>query len=79
MDVLVSSEPRPASGMRTDYWKMDLPHAPYLFALVVGEFEIVEDEDWNGIPVNYYVEKRSMPPYADGYLSLHPRDADLLQ
>ncbi|SEP73766.1 M1 family aminopeptidase [Neolewinella agarilytica] len=46
-----------ADGTRTDYWKMDLPHAPYLFALIVGDFDIVEDQDWNGIPVNYYMEK----------------------
>lgn len=45
-----------ANGTRTDYWKMDLPHAPYLFALIVGEFDLVEDEPWNGIPVNYYME-----------------------
>lgn len=45
-----------ADGTRTDYWKMDLPHAPYLFALIVGEFDLVEDEPWNGIPVNYYME-----------------------
>ena len=40
---------------RTDYWRMDLPHAPYLFMLVVGEFAEIQDE-WNEIPVNYYVE-----------------------
>ncbi len=45
-----------ADGTRTDYWQMDLPHAPYLFALIVGEFDLVEDEPWNGIPVNYYME-----------------------
>ncbi|OAV45965.1 M1 family metallopeptidase [Lewinella sp. 4G2] len=45
-----------ADGTRTDYWKMDLPHAPYLFMLVVGEFDIVEDQPWNGKPVNYYME-----------------------
>ena len=54
--LLVSSTPA-GSGMRTDYWKMDLPHAPYLFALIVGEFDIVEDQAWNGRPVNYYMEK----------------------
>ena len=41
---------------RTDYWKMDQKHAPYLFFLGVGEFEIVE-ETYKNIPVNYYVEK----------------------
>jgi aminopeptidase N len=41
---------------RTDYWKLDLPHAPYLFMIAVGEFEIYEDS-WNDIPVNYYMEE----------------------
>ena len=40
---------------RTDYWKMDKPHAPYLFMLAAGDFAIVEDE-WNGMKVDYYVE-----------------------
>ncbi|MFM2249851.1 MAG: hypothetical protein RLZZ358_778, partial [Bacteroidota bacterium] len=26
------------NGMREDYWKMDLPHAPYLVAIAVGDF-----------------------------------------
>ena len=42
-------------GTRTDYWKMDLPHAPYLFMLGVGEFAVVTDK-WNDIVVDYYVE-----------------------
>lgn len=53
--LLVSSTDN-ENGTRTDYWNMDKPHAPYLFMLTVGEFAIVEDE-WNGIPVNYYVEQ----------------------
>ncbi len=61
-------------SMRTDYWKMDLPHAPYLFALVVGEFEVVEDEDWNGIPVNYYVEEE-YAPYAK---AIYPYTREML-
>ena len=28
---------------RTDYWKLDQKHAPYLFFMGIGEFEIVED------------------------------------
>jgi aminopeptidase N len=40
---------------RTDYWRMDLPHPPYLFMLAVGEFAEIHDE-WNDIPVTYYVE-----------------------
>lgn len=50
-------------GTRTDYWKMDLPHAPYLFMLAIGEFAVVKDKDWNGIPVDYYVEEK-WKPYA---------------
>lgn len=47
-------------GTRTDRWKQDIHHAPYLFMMAVGEFEVIEDS-WNGIPVNYYVEKEYAP------------------
>jgi aminopeptidase N len=43
-------------GTRTDYWKMDLPHAPYLFFMGVGDYAIVKDT-YKGKEVNYYVEK----------------------
>lgn len=43
-------------GTRTDHWVMDLPHAPYLAAIVVGDFVEIKDE-WEGMQVNYYVEK----------------------
>ncbi len=49
-------------GTRTDYWKQDLPHAPYLFFMGVGDFAIVKDS-YNGIPVNYYVD-HEYEPYA---------------
>ena len=45
-----------ADGSRTDHWKMDLPHAPYLFFMGVGDFAIVKDT-YKGKEVNYYVEK----------------------
>ena len=44
----------------TDYWKLDLPHAPYLFMMAIGDFAIVPDR-WRDIPVNYYVEKKYAP------------------
>ncbi|MFN5443123.1 MAG: M1 family metallopeptidase [Crocinitomicaceae bacterium] len=48
------------NGTRTDYWKQDLPHAPYLFMFAVGEFKIVKDtytkQNGQKIDVNYYVE-----------------------
>jgi len=45
-----------ADGTRTDYWKMDLPHSPYLLFMGVGEFSIVKDS-YKGKEVSYYVEK----------------------
>ncbi|WP_034256546.1 M1 family aminopeptidase [Adhaeribacter aquaticus] len=43
------------NGTRTDYWKLDKPHAPYLAMLAVGEFAVVKDK-WRNLDVNYYVE-----------------------
>ena len=40
---------------RTDYWRMEKDHAPYLFMMAVGDFAVVDDE-WNGMEVDYYVE-----------------------
>ncbi len=50
-------------GSRTDHWKMELPHAPYLAMMAVGEFAVVKDAKWRGKEVNYYVEKE-YEPYA---------------
>lgn len=47
-------------GTRTDYWKMDQPHAPYLFMLAVGDFSVISDE-WEDIMVDYYVEPEYAP------------------
>lgn len=58
---LVSQKPN-ADGTRTDTWKMDLPHAPYLFMMAVGEFVITKDT-WKGKEVSYYQEK-AYAPYA---------------
>ncbi len=49
-----------ADGTRTDYWKMDLPHSPYLFFMGVGDYAVVKDT-WRGKEVNYYVEKEYGP------------------
>ncbi len=59
--LLISSKKNP-DGTRTDYWHMDLPHAPYLFMIAVGEFAVVHDS-WKGKPVDYYVEP-AYEPYA---------------
>ncbi len=49
------SQKKNSDGTRTDYWKMELPHAPYLFFLGVGEYAVIKDS-WRGKEVNYYVE-----------------------
>lgn len=53
---LKTSEVVNSDGTRTDTWKMDQPHAPYLFFVGIGEYEVVKDK-WNDIPVEYYMEK----------------------
>jgi aminopeptidase N len=49
-----------SDGTRTDYWKMDLPHAPYLFFIGVGDYAIIKDQ-YKGKEVSYYVEKEYAP------------------
>lgn len=51
----LSTSMQNSDGTRTDHWIMDLPHAPYLFAMIVGEFAVVSEE-WNGKLLEYYVE-----------------------
>lgn len=55
---------------RTDYWKFDQKHAPYLFFMGIGEYEIIKDS-YKNIPVNYYVEKE-FAPYAKDIFGLTP-------
>lgn len=49
-----------ADGTRTDYWKMDQPHSPYLFFIGIGDYAIVKDS-YKGKEVSYYVEKEYAP------------------
>jgi aminopeptidase N len=57
-------------GTRTDYWKMDMPHTPYLFMMAIGEYAVVEDS-WEDIEVNYYVEPE-YEPYAKAIFGKTP-------
>lgn len=57
---ILKSSKKNSDGTRTDYWKMDLPHAPYLFFMGVGDLSIIKDK-YKNIPVDYYVE----PKYAN--------------
>ncbi len=58
--LLISTKENP-DGTRTDTWKQDLPAAPYLTMMAIGEYALVKDK-WkrpNGkeMDVHYYVEK----------------------
>jgi aminopeptidase N len=57
-----------ADGTRTDFWEMDQPHAPYLFMMAIGEFDVTK-ETWKGIDVDYYLEK-DYAPYAKDIFGL---------
>jgi aminopeptidase N len=61
---LLKEQVKNNDGTRTDYWKFDQKHAPYLFFMGVGEFSIVKDK-WKDIAVDYYVDK-DYEPYAQG-------------
>jgi aminopeptidase N len=54
------SQTRNPDGTRTDHWKMELPHAPYLFFMGVGDYAVVRDS-WKGKEVSYYVEPEYGP------------------
>ena len=54
------SQKKNTDGTRTDTWVMDLPHAPYLFFMGVGDYAVIRDT-YKGKEVNYYVEKEYAP------------------
>jgi aminopeptidase N len=49
-----------SNGTRTDYWRQDLPHAPYLTMLAGGKFSVYKDK-WRNMEVNYYMEPKYAP------------------
>jgi aminopeptidase N len=49
-----------SDGTRTDYWSMELPHAPYLFFMGVGDYAVIKDK-YKDKEVSYYVEKEYGP------------------
>jgi aminopeptidase N len=71
---LLTSQVKNSDGTRTDNWLMDLPHAPYLFFMGVGEYEIIKDS-YNGKEVSYYVEK----PYAPFALGIFGNTPEMMK
>ena len=57
---LLVKQKKHSDGTRTDTWKMDLPHAPYLMMMAAGEYSIIKDK-YKGKEVSYYVEKEYAP------------------
>jgi aminopeptidase N len=70
---LLMSSNKNEDGTRTDYWKLDQPHAPYLFMLAIGELAVIEEE-WEGRPVTYYVE----PEYEEDATSIFAHTKEML-
>ncbi|WP_408030656.1 M1 family aminopeptidase [Tenacibaculum xiamenense] len=60
----LESQTNNANGTRTDYWNFTQKHAPYLFFMGIGEYEIIKDK-YKDIPVDYYVEKKYAPVAKD--------------
>jgi aminopeptidase N len=61
-------------GLRTDTWRMDQPHAPYLVMLAVGDFRVTKDT-WRGKEVSYYLE----PKYAAQARPIFGRTPQMLE
>lgn len=52
----LTGQQKNADGTRTDTWKMDLPHSPYLLFMGVGDYAVIKDS-YKGKEVSYYVDK----------------------
>jgi len=72
--TLIKSTKNP-DGTRTDHWKQELPHVPYLAMMGVGEFKVVKDKftkkDGSTIDVHYFVEPE-WEPYAQAIFGNTP-------
>ena len=55
---LLSRKPNPDSKTVTFDWRQDKEHPAYLVTLVIGQFDVVREE-WDRVPVLYYVPKGS--------------------
>ena len=70
---LINSKNNP-NGTRTDHWKQEKPHTPYLFMMAIGEYAVVEDQ-WENLDVNYYVE----PEYEDDAKMIFNHTPEMLE
>jgi len=66
----LAAQKKNTDGTRTDTWKMELPHSPYLFMMAVGNFKIYKDK-WRDKEVSYYLEPK-YAPYAKEIFGFTP-------
>lgn len=62
-------------GTRTDHWVQMQPHAPYLVALIVGEYAVVKDFWRDSIAVDYFVE----PAYREDAMAIFGNTPEMLE
>lgn len=72
--ILLDSRTENGDSLRTDYWKLHQPHAPYLFAIAAGEYEIYE-EIQDEIVYRYYVE----PMFMQSVTSIYENTVDMVR
>lgn len=72
--LLLESRVLPGDSLRTDYWRLHQPHAPYLFVLAAGEFEIIEEKKGT-ILYRYYVE----PEFVENVFDIYKNTTDMVQ
>ncbi|MEM1013423.1 MAG: M1 family aminopeptidase [Planctomycetota bacterium] len=55
LKVLANGEQLAAGENGVWHYRMQKPHVTYLMSLVVGEFDVVRDDDWRGRRIEYWV------------------------
>jgi aminopeptidase N len=70
---LLTASKKNNDGTRTDTWTMDMPHAPYLIMIAVGEYAVVKDK-WENKELSYYVEK----PFESDAKAIFPNTPEML-
>ncbi len=61
------------NGTRTDLWKQELSHPPYLTMLAIGDYAVVKDK-WKDLPARYWVE----PSYRDDAMAIFGKTPEMI-
>lgn len=69
---LVERRTVPGDSLRTDYWVMDRPHAPYLFAIAAGPLQMTPQLD-DGIYYRFYTDSA----YTDNAAAIYADTPDM--